>query len=386
MSTAKRRRLTNVVVKRIDLVDAGDNPAADVLIYKAKGGGMIACPSCGAKAPKGTETCPECGKPMAEPLKKYAAEPQTVGQVLQARETQDELWKLQSAFGQSLDSIMASDLEPAGRVAAIQTSLQEYLAALKVLIAAYTAAPDVTAPEVMTAETVSDMAKRAAEEVSRITKEASMSKQDPKAPPAFELAQIPEALRPAVEAFQKRAGEADKAAEDLTAAATRVTALEAEVADLKKRLEPVAPPVENPEVVELRKKVADMEDRETTRDFEKRARDLGPVLVGTTPEKLAPVLKRIHAGKSSKDDGLEVERLLKGAFELASQSAAFRKIGHDGTGVEDAAATGNAAYEIAKRRASELLTKGEAKTQAEALDLVWKRDKGLWDRYRSAAS
>lgn len=385
MST-KRRRLTNVVVKRIDLVDAGDNPAADVLIYKAKGGGMITCPSCGAKAPKGTEACPECGKPMAAPLKKYNAEPRTVGQVLQARETQDELWNLQSAFGQSLDSIMASDLEPAGRVAAIQTSLEEYLAALKVLIAAYAAAPDVTAPEIMTAETVSDMAKRAAEEVSRITKEASMSKQDPKAPPAFELAQIPEALRPAVEAFQKRAGEADKAAEDLKTAAARVTALEGEVAELKKKLEPIAPPVENPEVVELRKKVADMEDRESTRDFEKRARDLGPTLVGTTAEKLAPVLKRIHGGKSTKEDGLEVERLLKSAFELASQSTAFKKLGQDGGPVDDALAVGDAAYEIAKRRAADLISKGEAKTEPEALDLVWKRDKGLWARYRQTAS
>lgn len=66
---SKTKELTELVVDEVSLVDAGANPDAHVLVYKAAD--MATCPVCKSKVHMGAETCAKCGYAM----KKKAAEP-----------------------------------------------------------------------------------------------------------------------------------------------------------------------------------------------------------------------------------------------------------------------------------------------------------------------
>ena len=64
----KARRLKNLRVRRVDLVESGANQGAHVVLFKSatlkQEPPMMECPKCGAEAKKDAKFCPECGASM----------------------------------------------------------------------------------------------------------------------------------------------------------------------------------------------------------------------------------------------------------------------------------------------------------------------------------
>lgn len=356
-AVTKRALLKNLKVTRVDRVDVGANPKADIVLWKRA-----------KEAP--------VRKDYVEVIE-MPPEPKTTGELLQERDVCAEAWTLTYAFEDSLRTILASNAPD--KAALIVQSLEEFLAAAQARLPGDIAksAKTVAANE----SDVNATAKAARAVVAQVMKQAeeSMPKPNPE-PAAVDLKAIPEAQRAAVEALVARAGESaalEKRAKDAEA---RVTALEGENGELKKRLpeETEEERIKKALPESFRKRVEALEEKDEATTFEKRAKDEVPQIAGTTHEKLGGLLRRIEKRSTTADDAKELVRLVKAYSELAKSSPLFRELGSSGNGDGGGATT---AYAEARNKAAELVTKGEAKTVEQGVALIFKRDKALYQRH-----
>jgi len=378
------RRLTELSLSRIDLVDDGDNPRAKVLLYKSR--------------------------PAAQTVLKYDGEgmvlPKTTDEIIAERQTW-ELWRTAKyAFTDSLGSILAG-APSEERLALLQKSVKEFVARVKqILPEAVAKALDGLVEAIPTVENMGEFAKRArvfTDEADRLAGEVlahtedemPVTKDNPAGPAVIDVAKLPAEFRPAVEAIIKRANDAETAAADAKATAdasaaalvgaekVRADKAEAEVARLRKLIpgEEEDPLANLDEVTRKRietseERIAKMEAKEEVADLQKRAAALN--LVGTTAEKIAPLLHRIQKGKTTEDDMKELFRLLKASSELARKGGLTEK----GFGNAPPITSGDGtAYERAAEMAQGLVKNGEVKSFSKALGLVFDRNPELYKEH-----
>lgn len=310
--------LRELKVKRVDLVDAGDNPPAAVVLYKRRSDSQA--------------TRARIAK-LKTLIKGYMdGEAKTTGEALEAQ----AMRALLAALYESINSIVEDD-EVADKVTLIEQSLNEALAALSSVKKEKPMQIDLSklSPEVKAHIEKLEADKKTAEtSVAALTKERDELKTKAAAAPA--PAPTPE--------------EVEKA---------KVAALPE---DLRKRFE-----ANEAEVAKLR------EERETD-EYVAKARALP--LVGTTPEKFGPVLRRIAKGKATAEDVAEVERLVKSMGEVAKAGKAFAELGTGAQGL-----TGDTAYAKASNLAEQLVKDGKEKSFHKALDKVWDANPDLWKQY-----
>jgi hypothetical protein len=308
--------LRRLRVKRVDLVDAGDNPPAAVVLYKRRSN-----PKAAAAIDK-----------LKQLLKGYMdGEARTTGEALAAQ----DMRMLLSALYESINSIVEDD-EVADKVALIEQSLNEALAALSSVKKEKSMDLTKVAPEVKAHIEKLEADKKTAEtSVAAITKERDELK--------TKAAAAPPAPTPTPE-------EAEKA---------KLAALPE---DIRKRFE-----ANEAEVIKLR------EERETD-EYIAKARALP--LVGTTPEKFGPMLRRIAKGKATAEDITEVERLVKSMGEAIKAGKTFSELGTGAQGL-----TGETAYAKASNLAEQLVKDGKEKSFHKAMDKVWEAHPDLWKQY-----
>jgi len=367
------RYLTDLRITRIATVDAGDNPRADIVLWKRR--------------------------PVAKDYGSELQLPKTTDEIIVERNTW-QLWcTAKYAFTDSLSSILAG-APTEDRLALLQKSVREFVARVKSIL------PEATAKAVVEklgplaeldnaeqfakrATLLTDEAETTAAEMLKLTEGtmATIAKQNPEPAPAagaaIDVTKLDAALRPQVEALIKRATDAEAAlaasektktdGASLVAAETkRADALQAEVTRLKAEAGETEDPLAHVEpeirkrIEETEGKIAKMEEKEAISAFEKTLGSFN--LVGTTPTKAAGLLHRIEKGKATADDVKEIVRLLKSAGELARKGTA--EIGR--TGAESGEGADLTAFERATEAAKALVADGKAKSISLAMPLVWK--------------
>lgn len=96
----KARRLKNLRVRRVDLVAAGANQGADVVLYKsaaqrkAEDEMPMKCPKCEAPMEKGDKFCAGCGASMEKPAEKSAEGNMTEAEAKKLKDDADAAMKL----------------------------------------------------------------------------------------------------------------------------------------------------------------------------------------------------------------------------------------------------------------------------------------------------
>jgi len=333
------KRLKNLAIGKIDLVGSGDNPLAHVAMYKAAP--MVACPECGKQMPKGGK-CPECGY-KAKPFGKEGAPP-TCTEILDTRAQADALQQLQYAFSDSMYGILYGGGD--SKVELMRKNVEAFGARLKDITGK---AAEVAAMKSLSGEEPEAFVARAAEWIdSAISKARETMKTA-----TLDVNAIPEAQRPAVEALQKSA--TDQAAA-LAAITTERDTLKARIVTLEAAPEDDLAGV--PELTKARilkervanKATADkVEKLEAEREQDRRiakVRTEHAQILGTTPEALGAALYRMEKGKSTPEDVVEFERLIKSLTEQArSGNVTFE----GGTSTGDDARGADAASEFKKK-------------------------------------
>lgn len=176
---------------------------------------------------------------------------------------------------------------------------------------------------------------------------------------------------------------AKKAESDLKVEKSRADKATTELDAFKK-----AHPAEDEDVLkgipdEIRKRLEDTEaevakmkeDAEVV-DYTKRAEVLD--CPGTKPAKLGPILRRIAKGKSTEDDLKEVERLMKGAIELAKKGGLTKGLGASGD-----PSHAETAWDEAVEKGRALVSEGKAANLPAAMSLVWKQHPDLDKRVQA---
>lgn len=411
MATPKRY-LTDLKITRIALVDAGDNPRADIVLWKRRedadddelpvekqtmqeihqDGTMPAMP----KRPRRRLKAPSSTRKDYGDV--FGSQPQTTDEILLANELREEWCEVKYAFHDSLNAILAS-APSADRLALLQKSVAEFVARVQTLI------PDAQLDKILgklrepdlTDADLAGFAKRATlltDEADRLlATEDSMKKDNAGDPvvPEVDLAKLSAEQRPAVEALIKRVTDAEAAlaavektktdgATLVAAEKSRADKLAAEVVRLKELSGEKEDPLASIDP-EIRKRledteaaVAKMREKEEVADFAKMAAPLN--LIGTTAERVAPLLHRIQKGKTTEADMKELFRLLKSAGEMARKQG-LSEFGSTATSAS-LGGDGGTPYERAVEMAKELVSKGEAKTVSVALSKVWDRNPELY--------
>lgn len=332
-----RTKLTNLRLRRIDFVDEGDNPGALITLAKARDARL-------AKAGA-----------------------MTTGEAVNRREIYDALQCLYSALSEAVSNNLYSDAQPEVKAANIKTSVEQFAAALTAQVDeefAEDAADVVEVGDIALVVTGEDVFKLADTALGRalrvVRKIAGQTLHVPDIDPAFKgkknMADDPK--------DKDEKDKKDKEAADLKAKFAKrdgeAVALEAEVVTLKARVIELEKAAETPEAIEKRKhdalpvevrkemdenraEIKKLRDASELVEFTKQATELG--MPGTTPEKLAPVLRSL--AKALEPEPLaEVVRLFKSAAEMAKRGNAFNGIGSPGVIPQG---DGSALVELSKR-------------------------------------
>lgn len=373
MTARKRTKLTNLRMRRVDLVDAGDNPGAEILLAKARD----------RKVSKNG--------------------PLTLGEVVSQNEVGEALNELYNALCAAVWNNLYGDGTPQEKAANIKTSIAQFAATLTAEVDGefagdaaliVDAGDQVTVAEI-SVEYVQKMADAALGRALRVVRKVTgQSLHEPAIDPALKEKKMADDSKDAkdkeakdkadaeakakAKAMEKRAGEADALAAETVTLKARVVELEKQLAEAK----------DTPEVIEKRKLEAlpaDIrkqmeedraevkklrEDAELTA-FTKRAADLD--IAGTTAEKFAPVLKRIHKGGTTAEDATEIERLFKSLSAVARQSSVFKALGVAGQEQQEGSALAEVQKRVAKLQSDEKLSYAEASARVT-------QDRELMDR------
>lgn len=114
--------------------------------------------------------------------------------------------------------------------------------------------------------------------------------------------------------------------------------------------------------------IAKMRDADDTKTFVAKAAELTSNL-GVKADEFGPVLKSINA--ANPELATKVEAVLKAANEAVAKGDLFKESGAEGNGIQTGVAKSDAWAQI-ETLANTMVTKGDSKTQAEAIDAVLK--------------
>lgn len=123
---------------------------------------------------------------------------------------------------------------------------------------------------------------------------------------------------------------------------------------------------------QMASQIAKMRDEQDSKEFIAKAATLCSNL-GVSAEEFGPVLKSINA--ANPELAVKVEAVLKAANEAVAKGDLFTEAGAESTGAPTGVAKSDAWSQI-EALASQMVTKGETKTQAEAIDAVCKTAEG----------
>jgi len=129
---------------------------------------------------------------------------------------------------------------------------------------------------------------------------------------------------------------------------------------------------QNVKLADANEKIAKMRDESETKIFIAKAAELTSNL-GVVAEEFGPVLKSINA--ANPELAAKVEAVLKTANETVKKGNLFTEIGTTLTGSPTGIAK-NDAWSSIQTLAQGLVTKGESKTEADAIDAVLKSEEG----------
>lgn len=189
-------------------------------------------------------------------------------------------------------------------------------------------------------------------------------------------------------ALAKRADDAEAALKD---AGEVIKAKEAEIETLTKSAEPAAEPVAEEDVLKslpesIRKRLEESEkvakaaqaEIAKMRDESERAEAIAKAkeLKVGDPDVVGPLLLRVAKGMSTAEDAAALTALLKGAGEVADQSALFKSVGSD-------AAVDGEPEELLKAKAAEIQKVNTGMTFEQAYVKAMEENPSLYNAYVS---
>lgn len=404
-------KLKNLKITKVDFVDEGANPDADIMLFKRKDG----APEAAADAADLERDDRSLMKRLLDAFRSTFAsmEPEGEGQIGKSATSFDEeyrrqnlnkivddMWNLTYALYSSLCSILYDEeLDAAQKQSAMTDSVGDFNTAVKQAIEVWTTGEPYGIILKSDDEPVSDnmisAMKSARDRLSAsIEKAAQQSKGTPttnnttpkgeESDMKFDKSKMTPAERAMLEQFEKNYGMDDAApAADVTAAAPAVDPA------VNKSATPAAPaaqttPAETPAADDLFKGLspemkAEFEAlrkfREDTEDSQLHAVAKSYEIIGKKDEELFPILKSMKKTDQAAYD--QMIAALDSAKAAVEKSGVFSEIGKSGTG---APAQGGAVKE-AETKAAELMKSKSGLTWAQALDEVLQGDPELAKRY-----
>lgn len=394
-------KLKNLKITKVDFVDEGANPDADIPLFKRRETEPEAGtePELEKEAPKGIF------KRLAELFNQYADEPMPVMQKggastfdteLNRGKAMDELWEMHYALADSICSIISdTELTSSEKQAAMEQSVDEFNAVIREAIKSWTegklsgfvAKTKDTEVNPLVLDTMRSTVDRLSENVTKSTQNAG---EDPDntiikegdADMKFDKSKMTPAERAMLEQFEKNygmeeAGDPTNQPEGVekktdAPAATAPAAAPAPAAqqttddgDVFKGMSPEV----KAEFEALRK------FREDTEDAALHAVAKSYELIGKKEEELFPVLKSLKKTNQAAYD--QMVAALDDAKAAVEKSGAFAEIGKSGTG---APAQGGVEKEV-EAKAAELMKSKHGLTRAQAIDEVLQADPALAKRY-----
>lgn len=370
-------KLKDLKVTKVDFVDAGANPGANILIYKNKEGAPAA--EGAGKAPDTQGAKPEnafkrvltaVAKALGIDDEKEIDE--TLGALVKGREAESfndkmqeaarrritsEIWDICYALEESLCSVIMDDELPwESKADAMKESLTQFDTAMADMIPAWSSgktANKIVKNEQPITTARLEVAKAAKEKLEAIIAKAEKTPEtdpedtsvqdgckDPKTkkskgePQDMKIDKsklTPEELA-ALEAIEKKAGiQEDTTPPDATGtdpvakgAATEPAANNNEPEDIYKGLHPAI----KAELESLRKTAEKLEDRELTEIAKKYE------IIGKKPEDLVPLFKSLKAAGGNAYD--QMIAVLDASVEAFEKSGIFSEVGKKGSGTTDA--------------------------------------------------
>lgn len=399
-------KLRGLNVKKVDFVDDGANPDADIVLYKNKSGkpGEVSATKTGGKE--------SIWKRMFAPLAKLAGiEPEELDSAVEAieksgattfaqtmnerknRKIADEMWDVCFALNDSMQSIMRDEeLDAEAASAAMQESLDDFNAVVTDAITKWSSgkvasitkrSDEVTEEELEVMKSARDrldgVIQKSTKEPYKKEEKPEENNKNPKGEDEemkIDKSKLTPAERAFLEEIEKRYG-AEEQVPAITPTATPVapetqveksapadkpqeTTMEPE--DIYKGMHPLV----KAELEALKKFREDAEDREL-HEVAKRY-----TIIGKKEEDLFPVLKSMKAaGGTAYTDMLAV---LDQTKEMVEKSNLFAEIGKSG-GASNAG-NGGGAWVEAETKAAEIM-KSKSITKAQALDEVFNADPAL---------
>ena len=386
------KKLKNLEVTKVDFVDEGANPDADIFITKKKDGDE-----------EQSEKSPSVLKRIFSFIAKAAgiqeeeidsaindiqkSDAETFGEKLKSAESQkiaDEIWEMCYAMQSSLCSILFDeDLDSTQSAIAMQKSLDEFTEALNQAIPKWSQGTkaDVIVKNVEETDAGIESMKKFAEKLNeRIEKAtdseaANVNPEEPNTQEGEDQEMIdkskmtPEDLA-VLEDLEKRynaEGEVEKAKEPAEAQEPEATTEEVDKAkdaeaedDVYKNIHPAV----KAQLEELKKFKEQTEEREL-REVAKKY-----TVTGRKEEDLVQTFKSLKAaGGSAYDDMIAV---LDQTVDMIGKAKLFEEIGKSGNG-----AASNGAWAEAEAKAVELMKSKSGLTKAQALDEVFQADSDL---------
>lgn len=382
-------KLKNLKVVKVDFVDEGANPDANIVLLKRKDG--------------------EGGEPDAngEGVKKGGAT--SFAEELGLRRTgkiMDDMWNLCYALNDSLCSILCDDeLDAAQKQEAMLSSVEEFTATTKEAVASWASGKPVgLVAKSDNGEMEKRLANRVAEEMAKSLERAyanmpMFKKNEETEPQATEgeetdmkinKSKMTAEERAMLEDFEKRYGVEDAGAavepaaqepqgsggtepDGAGVAKSAVAAQEPKQTpagdgeDIYKSLNPAV----RKELEELKKFRQDAEDKELREVAE------GYAILGRSADELFPILKGLKAKDQTAYE--QMIATLDSAKTAVEKSGAFGEVGRTGNGT---VARGGAVKEV-EAKAAELMKSKAGLTRAQAIDRVLMEDPELAERYET---
>lgn len=417
-------KLKNLVIRKVDFVDEGANPDADIKLFKRKDQNGADVQSGNGNSGKGSGSVLK--KLLGFIGKAAGMEPDEIESVVDEiqksdsmsfnekinevrnRNIADEMWDICYALQSSLCSILNDEeLDSAGAAAAMQGSLDEFYAVVKESIAKWSngKAASIVSKSGEVSETELEIMKSAVQRLNEIIEKAGagtelmekskgneQNNNNPKGEEKkmgliIDKKRMTEAERAFYESIEKRygteegtessaGGEQHAAANNAASDTPTVTKSAASAAD--NILEPQADeqdsiykglhPAVKAELENLKKFREDSEAKELAEVAKKYA------IIGKKEEELVPLLKNLKAaGGTAYDDMLAV---LDHAVDTVTKSGAFSEIGKSGHGSSE-----NSAVAKVDSIAKKYMEEDSSLTYQAAMAKAWENNPELMDEY-----
>ena len=400
-------KLKDLKITKVDFVEAGANPEANILLFKNKEGKPGEEPV--VKTQEGGEKeegvvrkflsaiakalgvgDEEVDEAIGEITKGYEAS--TFGEKMEERQKRritSEIWDVCFALEESLSSIIL-DEEAEDKQGLLTTSLDEFAEALKELIPTWATGKETKkiskAQTEMTKERL-EIVKEARQKLDDIIAKAEPEAKEPENTPGIdpEGAELkkekskgdeedmkidkskltPEELA-ALEAIEKKAGVQEEAKEDLegVAKSQEPEAKTGEGEDIYKGLHPAV----KEELTRLRKAADAAEERELTEIAKKYE------IIGKKSEELVPLFKSLKAAGG--DAYNQMIAVLDASVTAVEKSGVFEEIGKKGHGESDA-------WTAIEKHADEIQKSMPELSRAEAIDKACQRHPELVHEYEN---